>query len=71
MVDPVTYAVVGAVAALVLVTVMSYFDEGDNDMDAYMAAGAVGLITMVAWPLVVPFAVFTSVGWYVSENVGQ
>jgi hypothetical protein len=63
------YVTIGLISALVLVAIDAYTDdEGERDADQY---GAYGVMTVVCWPIVVPFAVFSAIGWYFSEKVSD
>lgn len=66
------YLVIGFICALVFVAVVSYYDEGDNELEDYVwGAGVIGLMITVMWPLVIPVIILVAVAWYVSEHMGK
>lgn len=74
----VTYFGIGFVLALALIITISYYDTPEDDdgeeygYDEYIAgAGFLGMLTVIAWPVVIPLAIFATAAWYVTENVGR
>lgn len=71
MIETVAYFATGFVVSLMIIIIISYYDEGDNDYETYLGVGLFGVMVAVLWPLAGPFFVFVIVAGRVSEEWGR